>query len=67
MSDLACLNPESAASMVMRHFPDDQEAVIQGLHGSRDLLFKYLKSSMEVALTKVHISGVLDQIWFYSI
>ena len=61
MGDLANLNPESAASMVMRHFPNDQEAVIQGLHGQRELLFKYLKSSMETALTQVLSSRVLSR------
>lgn len=53
MSDLASLNPEFAAAMVMKHFPKDQEAVIQGLHGSRTLLFKYLRSAMDTALSKV--------------
>ena len=53
MSELANLDPQSAASMVMRHFPNDQEAVIQGLHGSRQLLFKYLQSSMDAALNHV--------------
>lgn len=53
MGDLANLNPEGAASMVMRHFPNDQEAVIHGLQGSRELLFKYLKSSMDAVLGQV--------------
>ena len=53
MGELANLDPQSAASMVMRHFPNDQEAVIQGLRGSRELLFKYLQSSMDAALNHV--------------
>lgn len=59
MSDLANLDPEGAASMVMRHFPNDQEVVIHELHGSRNLLFKYLKSSMDAYLSQVfHLSMI---------
>ena len=49
MRELANLDPQRSVSMVMRQFPKDQEAVIQGLHGSRKLLFKYLQSSMDAA------------------
>ncbi|GMH42953.1 hypothetical protein BSKO_10875 [Bryopsis sp. KO-2023] len=61
MEDLAGVDPEAAAHMVLRHFPHDQAAVIQGLQGTRPLLFKYLKSAMEAAFAQNLPGEVLDK------
>lgn len=53
VEDMANLDAEAAARMVLRWFPHDQQAVIQGLQGTRPLLFRYLKSAMDTALVQV--------------
>lgn len=54
MEDLVARNPEAAALMVVTSFPNDHQAVIQGLQGTRPLLFKYMRSAMQAALSEVH-------------
>lgn len=53
MKELVKLDPQAAALMVLKNFPCDHQAIIQGLQGTRPLLFKYLKSAMEAAFSEV--------------
>lgn len=53
MEDLVARNPEASALMVVKSFPNDHQAVIQGLQGTRPLLFKYMRSAMLAALSEV--------------
>lgn len=53
MEELVKLNPEAAAIMVLKNFPYDQQAIIQGLQGTRTLLFKFLKFAMAAAFSEV--------------
>lgn len=53
MEQLTLLSTESIAFIILKYFPKDQDLVIKGLKRQKNLLYKYLKSSMDVAFSEV--------------